>query len=444
LRDAGTVNESTAVPARIRLSPHLPPYCQPVPIRNRSCSQAFRYAPALFFAPPLPPAFPAPSSFQDTLMDLTVISTYRCNSRCQMCYIWKNPTDQKEEVSLETLAKLPGGFDNLNVSGGEPTLRRDLHELVDLLYPKARILEISSNGLHPEKLVPIIKKYPKIKVRLSLEGDELTSNTIRGEKDGYATKMAGMRALQEAGGEDLGFAFVIQDENVDQLVKVYEMTRSMGIELSTSTLHNAWQFYKNDNYFYDRVTVARKVEGLITSMLGSNKPKNWFRAYLNMGLIEKILGHPRLIRCTAGTDFAFIDPWSDVWTCNVRSDLLMGNLARQSWQDIIASADARKAIQKVHNCEQNCWMVTTARTAMRSNIIPQAPKLGPLMWVLHNKLKVASGRAIDFDRYIDYSKVEASPFKQRTPFLGTKQKAPLVRGRNTVETRYPLKEFENN
>ncbi|MDB6106395.1 MAG: radical protein, partial [Gammaproteobacteria bacterium] len=35
-------------------------------------------------------------------MDLTIISTYRCNSKCQMCYIWKNPTDQKEEVSLET------------------------------------------------------------------------------------------------------------------------------------------------------------------------------------------------------------------------------------------------------------------------------------------------------------------------------------------------------
>ena len=116
-------------------------------------------------------------------MDLTVISTYRCNSRCQMCYIWKNPTDQKEEVSVETLSKLPGGFDNLNVSGGEPTLRRDLAEIIDVLYPKARILEISSNGLHPEKLVPIIKKYPKIKVRLSVEGDEATNNRIRGEKE---------------------------------------------------------------------------------------------------------------------------------------------------------------------------------------------------------------------------------------------------------------------
>ena len=58
-------------------------------------------------------------------MDLTVISTFRCNSKCQMCYIWKNPTDPREEISLETLSKLPPGFDNLNVSGGEPTLRKD-------------------------------------------------------------------------------------------------------------------------------------------------------------------------------------------------------------------------------------------------------------------------------------------------------------------------------
>ena len=126
-------------------------------------------------------------------MDLTVIPTFRCNSRCQMCYIWKNPTEPKLEVTAETLAKLPGGFDNLNLSGGEPTLRRDLATLVDILYPKARIMEISSNGLHPEKLVPIIKKYPNIKVRFSLEGDETTNNRIRGEDDGHATKIKGLR-----------------------------------------------------------------------------------------------------------------------------------------------------------------------------------------------------------------------------------------------------------
>jgi MoaA/NifB/PqqE/SkfB family radical SAM enzyme len=376
-------------------------------------------------------------------MDLTVIPTFRCNSRCQMCYIWKNPTEPKLEVTAETLAKLPGGFDNLNLSGGEPTLRRDLATLVDVLYPKARIMEISSNGLHPEKLVPIIKKYPDIKVRFSLEGNEATNNRIRGEEDGHATKVKGLRMLQEAGGTDLGFAFVIQDENVDQLVRTYEFARSRGFELATSTLHNAWQFYKNDNYFYDRVKVARQVEGLITIMLKSGKIKNWFRAYLNLGLVEKILGHPRLIPCVAGTGFAFIDPWSDVWACNVRSDLPIGNLARESWETIMASETAKSSIAKVRVCEQNCWMVTTARTAMRSNIIPSAPKAGPLLWVLKNKLKVTLGRKIDFDSYIDYSNVKASPQVPRVSYLVQHDKVKLVKGRDTTDKHYPLKVFEN-
>ncbi len=376
-------------------------------------------------------------------MDLTVVPTFRCNSRCQMCYIWKNPTEPKLEVTAKTLSKLPSGFDNLNLSGGEPTLRRDLAELVDILYPKARIMEISSNGLHPEKLVPIIKKYPDIKVRFSLEGNEATSNRIRGEDDGYATKTRGLRMLKEAGGRDLGFAFVIQDENVDQLVRTYEFARSEGFELATSTLHNAWQFYKNDNYFYDRVKVARQVEGLITVMLKSGKVKNWFRGYLNLGLIEKILGHPRLIPCVAGTGFAFIDPWSDVWACNVRSDLPLGNLARDSWEDILASEAARTSIAKVRGCEQNCWMVTTARTAMRSNLIPQAPKAAPLWWVLRNKLKVSFGGNIDFDRYIDYGDVKPTPHVPRVSYLEKREKVHLVKNRDTTDKHYPLKVFEN-
>jgi Fe-coproporphyrin III synthase len=378
-------------------------------------------------------------------VDLTVISTYRCNSRCQMCYIWQNPTNPREEISAKTLEKLPGGFDNLNVSGGEPTLRRDLADLIDVVYPKARITEISSNGLRPDRLLPIIKKYPNVKVRFSLEGDEATSDAIRGEKNGYATKLAGLRKLREAGGTDLGFAMVIQDENADQLVRVYEMARAEGVELATSTLHNAWQFYKNDNHFYDRTKVAREVEGLVTAMLRTNKPKNWFRAYLNLGLIEKILGHDRLIPCTAGSDFAFIDPWSDVWACNVRSDLPLGNLEKQTWNQIVESDRAKETIGKVKACTQNCWMVTTARTAMRSNLAPQLPKWGPMQWVLRNKLKVLLGGNVDFEAYINYADVRPSPLVQRQSFLGqkVKDKMKVQKDLKTTDERYPLIRFVN-
>lgn len=376
-------------------------------------------------------------------MDLTIIPTYRCNSRCQMCYVWKNPTEPKEELSLKTLEKLPNGFDNINVSGGEPTLRKDLPDIIDLMYPKGRIVEISSNGLQPEKLIKIIKKHPDIKVRFSLEGDEGTSNRIRGENNGFATKVDGLRKLKEAGGTDLGFALVIQDENVDQLVDMYEFAQNEGFELATSTLHNAWQFYKNDNHFYDRMQVAKRVEGLVVAMLKTNNVKNWFRAYLNLGLIEKILGHDRLIKCTAGSGFTFIDPWSDVWACNVRTDLPLGNLEKQSWNGITSGSRYTKVIDEVTNCKQNCWMVTTARTAMRSSLSPKLPKLGPLLWVLKNKIKAISGIDICFEQYIDYTNVFASPIVERVDFLDNRPKVKLEKGRDTIEKRYPLKEFNN-
>jgi MoaA/NifB/PqqE/SkfB family radical SAM enzyme len=301
-------------------------------------------------------------------------------------------------------------------------------------------MEISSNGLHPERLLPIIKKYPNIKVRLSLEGDELTSNRIRGEADGFKTKVNGLLKLKEAGGTDLGFATVIQDENAHQLVKVYEESKRMGVELATSTLHNAWQFHKNDNYFYDRVKVAKQVEKLITGMLKTSSLKNWFRAYLNLGLIKKILGQDRLIKCTAGTDFMFIDPWSDVWACNVRTDLPMGNLQRQSWEEVLNSSVARASRDKVASCRQNCWMVTTARTAMRSTVLPMFPKLQPLLWVIENKIRVTLGFDIAFARYINYADVKPNPKVPRTSFLEKSYKAKLQKA---ADPHYVQGEFFN-
>src|SRR5205823_673008 len=119
------------------------------------------------------------------LVDLSVITTYRCDSRCSMCHIWKNPTHPDYEVSLETLAKIPEGFDHINITGGEPTLRKDLLDICHLLYPKAHTLEISTNGLHGDVLERIVRAYPDVKIRISVEGFEATNNAIRGEKGGF-------------------------------------------------------------------------------------------------------------------------------------------------------------------------------------------------------------------------------------------------------------------
>ncbi len=359
-----------------------------------------------------------------------------------MCQVWQNPTVRSEEVSLETLNKVPYGIDYLNLTGGEPTLRDDLMEVVDLLYPRAMQLEISSNGLHPERLEPIIRKYPSVKIRFSMDGMGELNDRIRGEQHGFKTKTAGLLKLKELGGRDLGFATVIQDDNASDLVAIFQFCRQHEMEMATSALHNAFQFHKNDNLPYDRLKVAKQIEGLITAQLRTWDVKTWFRGYVNLGLIAKVLGQDRLLPCTAGTSFVFIDPWGDMFACNVRPDLKMGNLQKQSWDEILHGPLAASIRARVAQCKQNCWMVGSAKTAMRHPKLTKIPRLGPLLWVLQNKIRATLRLRIPFEQSVDYCHVfKDLQVPRRVSYLN---QSPRRKAQRMDEPHYtPFGEFTN-
>ena len=65
----------------------------------------------------------------------TVIVTYRCNARCNMCDCWKDPTRPEDEISIETIRKLPR-MEFVNITGGEPFVRKDLTKIIEELYKK--------------------------------------------------------------------------------------------------------------------------------------------------------------------------------------------------------------------------------------------------------------------------------------------------------------------
>ena len=74
----------------------------------------------------------------------TVIVTYRCNAKCTMCNRYKEPSKPEEEISLETIKKLPEMYFT-NITGGEPFIREDLKEIVRELYKKSDRIVISTN-----------------------------------------------------------------------------------------------------------------------------------------------------------------------------------------------------------------------------------------------------------------------------------------------------------
>lgn len=75
-----------------------------------------------------------------------------------MCNTWKHPTDPLKEIGIEIYEKLPS-MKTINVTGGEPFLRRDLTEIVGVLRRKAKRLVISSNGYFTERRFKLSIKY---------------------------------------------------------------------------------------------------------------------------------------------------------------------------------------------------------------------------------------------------------------------------------------------
>ena len=97
----------------------------------------------------------------------TVIVTYRCNARCSMCNRYKAPSKPEEEISIETIKKLPKMYFT-NITGGEPFIRTDLKDIVRELYKKSDRIVISTNGFFTDRIVDLCKEFPQIGIRLSL------------------------------------------------------------------------------------------------------------------------------------------------------------------------------------------------------------------------------------------------------------------------------------
>ncbi len=314
--------------------------------------------------------------------DLVLAVTYNCNSRCRMCNIWK--TDPMPVLALAEYTKLPNNLTDINITGGEPFLRPDLVDLIKLLVeknPMAKII-ISSNGfatqLIKEKMQAILKIKPDIGIGLSLDGIGQVHDQIRGIPGGYEKVLATLKVLQSLGVKNLRLAFTAGDYNIDQLDKVYQLSRDLGIEFTLAAIHNA------DNYFNiveNKITKIDKFkdefEKLIKTELAGWNLKRWVRAYFAYALFAYIKTGQRLLPNYSGQDNLFIDPQGNVYPADISAHL-MGNLKDfASLEDLYSSKQAQEAIA-LERKSQN-WMICTARSAIKKHPV------AVIAWILKNK-----------------------------------------------------------
>lgn len=99
---------------------------------------------------------------KNTPLYLIFFITSRCNMRCKHCFFWKE-RNNFSELSLYEIEKTSKSLDNLlflRLTGGEPFLRTDLPEIVNIFYKNnsLRNLGINTNGFFTKRIVEDVKK----------------------------------------------------------------------------------------------------------------------------------------------------------------------------------------------------------------------------------------------------------------------------------------------
>jgi radical SAM protein with 4Fe4S-binding SPASM domain len=327
--------------------------------------------------------------------DVSIITTYRCQMRCKMCDIWENPTDKRREITAKDLEILPS-FKFVNVTGGEPFVRRDLEDIVEVMMRKSPRLVISTSGWHTERIFRLAEKYPNIGIRVSIEGLSQKNDELRGREGSFDRGLQVLLTLKEMGIKDIGYGCTVSNHNSADMLWLYKLSRELGMEFATAAFHNSYYFHKDDNEITNKDEVIANFHGLIEMLLKENTPKSWFRAFFNLGLINYIRGNPRMLPCEAGTANFFIEPYGEVYPCNGLEERYwkesMGNIREaRSFDEIWNSPQAQRVREQVRTCPKNCWMVGTAAPVMKKYI------KHPAMWVARNKLKSLLGKPICID-----------------------------------------------
>ena len=86
-----------------------------------------------------------------------------CNLRCPFCHnpcLVLDPTSQPrvtEREFFKFLDSRKGLLEGVVVSGGEPTLQKDLAEFVSGIKERGFLVKLDTNGTHPEVLEPLLK-----------------------------------------------------------------------------------------------------------------------------------------------------------------------------------------------------------------------------------------------------------------------------------------------
>ena len=311
--------------------------------------------------------------------------TWVCDAKCTMCSNWKFG-DRKSDMTLAQLEPVMahafwGAVENLNISGGEPTTRNDLPQMVEVFHrhlPRMRKIGINTTGLTPHRAIPMLTKIVEfcaekgllISIRVSLDGIGDIHDQVRVVKNGFTKACKTIEAMQALAKKHDNFQFGIaatifatnmpDAENIlawartKDLDVVFNMLRFTDAMLHNKELEEKIGFREREERFMRKFFLDRVQEESVLSG----------QAFMYLHYADMIAnGYHRLAPCPFQTQGVMLNPNGDVFFCE-NSDV-MGNTKEEDPEKIYFREDAqahRRMIRddKCPGCLSPCQMNVAA------------------------------------------------------------------------------------
>ncbi|NIM19401.1 MAG: radical SAM protein [Candidatus Latescibacteria bacterium] len=316
--------------------------------------------------------------------DAILAVTYRCDAKCEMCNIWQ--LKPQEYLTVDDYAKVPSTLDDINISGGEAFMRKDIVDIVKAVNEKCKgpRIVISTNGFRTEKIIggmeELRRTIPNIGIGVSVDGIGEIHDKLRGVEGAFEKAMATLKQLKEREFKNVRIGFTTMNENAHEMKGVYELACAMGFQFTTAVAQNSEIYFStqaNDEVHNGKLHDA--LGYVIKKELMSYHPKRWMRAYYESGSLVFNKERRRILECSAGIDFFYLAPEGLIYPCLTIPEP-MGDLKGKSFEEVWESEQAETMRKKIKGCEQ-CWMICTARSALKKNLP------GAFGWIAKEKIK---------------------------------------------------------
>lgn len=295
--------------------------------------------------------------------------TSKCNSRCETCNVWKIKDNiEVDPHALSEVLKDPffSEVTNIGVNGGEITLVHNFQDVLDALFraPKLKNLHLISNGLLPNKLLPLLQQSKevcnsrgvKLGFMLSVDGVGEVHENVRGVPNCFHRTKEILDALKENPNKyadsivigctlsQKNIPFVIQTET---FLRQYPFKIQFHLAVANKRIHT---FEDSDRYniLCNNYSKMLAIEYFHKKFMEAQWPEKY--SYFAQYYYLKNGGGVRLARCPYKYRDVTIDERLNMYLCATASDVL-GSLNDSSAREIM---HGRKLSLIKKSIEKNC------------------------------------------------------------------------------------------